>query len=120
MGKDYHTYYRTIFFLAVTSFSFSGCTKDKGEVAIKCEPPTDVSYAAEIKPLLDANCNTSGCHANGFAAGDFTTYAGLLSKFDNGSLKKRVVERSMPPTFELPDDEIQKIICWVDAGAPNN
>ena len=90
------------------------------EVAIKCDPSTIVSFAAEIKPLLDANCNTSGCHTNGFAAGDFTTYQGVLSKFDNGSLKERVDARTMPPAFELQDDEIQKIVCWVEAGAPNN
>ena len=120
MDKNHHTYYRILFFLAVISFAFSGCTKDKGEFAIKCDPSADVSYSAEIKPLLDVNCNTSGCHTNGFAAGDFTSYQGIVSKFDNGSLKKRVEEKTMPPSFELPDDEIQKIVCWINAGAPNN
>ena len=116
----HYTYYSTLLFIAAISSLFSGCTKDKGEIIITCEPGTVVSYSAEIKPLLDANCNTSGCHINGFAAGDFTTYQGILSKFDNGSLKKRIVDRTMPSGFKMPDDEIRKIVCWVEAGAPEN
>lgn len=79
------------------------------------------AYSSSIKPIMTAKCTSSGCHNAGSANGDFTTYAGLKAKADNGSLNSRVlVGKSMPPTGPLPLDELKKIKCWLNAGAPNN
>jgi len=106
--------------LAACALLMGGCTFDKGEVPIQCDPQEEVSYSSDIKPLLNARCNTIACHTSGFAPGDFTTHQGILPKFDNGSLKRRIVEQTMPAAFKITDAEIQTIVCWVNAGAPNN
>lgn len=78
-------------------------------------------YNADIKPIMQNNCNASGCHAAGSSNGDYTTYAGLKAAADNGSLDEQVnIKKSMPPTGKLPLDSRKKIRCWIEAGAPNN
>ena len=84
------------------------------------------SYMDDIKPIIDATCALAGCHVAGFVNGDYTTYEGLKSKVDNGSLSRRVVEdKDMPPPdtsgpTELTTVQIQLIHCWIEDGAPNN
>jgi hypothetical protein len=81
----------------------------------------DAAYNADIKPIVQGNCNTAGCHGAGSSNGDYTTYAGLKAAADNGSLDEQVnIEKKMPPTGKLPLDSRKKIRCWIDAGAPNN
>ncbi|MFT7606221.1 MAG: hypothetical protein ACI8VT_003821 [Saprospiraceae bacterium] len=86
----------------------------------------DPSYMTDIKPIIDATCALAGCHVAGFVNGDYTTYAGLKAKVDNGSLLRRAVEdKDMPspdttgPT-SLSTDQIKLINCWIEDGAPNN
>lgn len=124
----------TLFFLLVLLHS---CTYDKYEVPEPATPPPadttqtgtaltrcdslNVTYSATVKPITDNNCAISGCHAAGSGNGDFTTYAGLKAKVDNGSFKKRVIEdKTMPPSGPLPASDIEKLQCWLDAGAPEN
>lgn len=80
-------------------------------------PPTVVlTYNASIKNILDANCN--GCHRGG-DKGDFTNYAGVKSKVDNGSFNERVfIAKDMPPKEPLAADELTKLKKWLEAGAP--
>jgi uncharacterized membrane protein len=86
----------------------------------------DPSYMNDIKPIIDESCALAGCHVAGFVNGDYTTYAGLKSKVDNGSLSRRAVEdKDMPPSntsgpTELTTAQIQLIHCWIEDGAPNN
>lgn len=84
----------------------------------------NVTYDVDIKPIISANCAIPGCHASGFGAGDFTTYAGLKAKVDagiNGTVNDRVVIlKDMPLGGSLTQDEILKIDCWIKDGAPNN
>lgn len=81
----------------------------------------NAGYNANVKPILSGNCLSSGCHNSGSANGDFTTYAGLKAKADNGSLNNRVVEqRNMPPSGALSTDNLKSIKCWINSGSPNN
>jgi len=77
---------------------------------------------ANIKPIINANCTSSSCHGAGSSNGDYTTYAGLKAKADNGSLDERVLQKKdMPksaPALSL--DDRKKIKCWLLNGAPNN
>jgi hypothetical protein len=90
------------------------------------EPETDCSkinaaYAASIKPLVEANCLSSGCHNSNSTNGDFTTYEGLKSVADKGALKARIVDqKNMPPGKSLSQDDINKVKCWLESGSPNN
>ena len=81
----------------------------------------NVTYTLTVKPIMDASCTTSGCHSAGSGNGDYTTYAGLKAKVDNGSFKQRVLEdKNMPPGGPLSAETLEKLQCWLDAGAPNN
>jgi hypothetical protein len=78
-------------------------------------------YSANIKPIIDGNCLSSGCHNTGSVNGDFTTYSGLKAKADNGTLDNRVIQnKSMPPSGSLSMDNLKKIKCWLNSGSPNN
>jgi hypothetical protein len=105
----------------------NSCTKDVGPdpallpKTLNCD---SVKFGATIKPIIDANCATPGCHvAGGSGPGDFTSFADLSLKVQNGSFKSRVIDGTpgfMPAIGRLPDADIEKIKCWLNAGAPNN
>jgi mono/diheme cytochrome c family protein len=120
---------KKILFLIIPMLVFyTSCTYKKGEVpelpaaAAAGDCDSAVSYASQIAPLVMNYCN--GCHTpGGTGTGDFSDYAGLKQKADDGSLKNRVVVvKDMPeagsPT--LTDAERKLIDCWIKQGAPNN
>jgi hypothetical protein len=94
----------------------TSCNKNE---AVECDG-TVYSYSVDVAPLLNVSCNTTGCHKSGFASGDFTTHAGVFAKVNNGSLKTRVENGSMPQDGILTLAEKQVIVCWVEAGGLNN
>lgn len=106
---------------------FASCSKDIGK-NIDLQPKLtnvcdSVKYSTTIEPIIVANCSTSGCHDAGSGNGDYTTYAGVKQKVDNGTFKMRVVDGTptfMPATGSLPAEQIAKITCWLNTGAPNN
>ncbi len=98
---------------------WSSCKKDEYK-DLDCSTISS-SFAANIKPIIDANCTSSGCHNAGSTNGDFTIYNGIKGKANNGSLEKRVlVKKDMPASGALSLDDRKKIKCWIDNGAPNN
>lgn len=115
--------------LLVTSCYFQSCTSDKGEVP---KPITTVSYQTDIKPIIQTYCNGQGgqsCHvtpSNQGAPGDFSTYAGLKAKVDNGTIQSRVFNlKDMPPTYSngptaLTAEDLETFKTWVNNGAPEN
>lgn len=79
------------------------------------------SYSTNVKPIIDGNCLSSGCHNSGSSNGDFTVYAGIKAKVDNGSINNRVIQqKNMPFTSSLSTEQLIKIKCWINSGAPNN
>jgi hypothetical protein len=83
-----------------------------------------ITYSKDIQPIIIANCATTGCHVpNGSAPGDYTKFDAVKSDADNGALKKRVIDGNpsfMPPSGKLYEADLNKITCWLNAGAPNN
>jgi len=79
---------------------------------------TGISFATVIKPILDTNCNLSGCHGTGTGSRDWTNFDNVKANATN--IKQRTGNRSMPPGAPLPQSQIDQIACWVDDGAPNN
>lgn len=107
---------------------FNACTKDVGpdpalipKTVNVCD---SVKFSKSIKPIIDANCSTPGCHTpGGSGPGDFTSFPDIALKVQNGSFKARVIDGVpgfMPATGRLPQADIDKITCWLNAGAPNN
>ena len=87
--------------------------KDKVDCSI-------VTYSGTISQIISGNCTNTGCHGASSSNGDFTTYAGLKTVADNGSLHTRVVSKKDMPPGGLSSENIQKINCWIENGAPNN
>ncbi len=84
-----------------------------------------LTYNEQVREIIDRNCAYSGCH-DGISGnpGNFTTYAGLISRISNGQFESRVLlTREMPPPnatgpTELTQDEIDDLTCWLTQGYP--
>jgi hypothetical protein len=83
----------------------------------------NITYSKDIDPIIKTNCAITGCHIPNGTGSDFTTFNGIKEAADNGSLKKRMIDGNpsfMPPTGKLPQSDLDKVVCWLNAGAPNN
>lgn len=114
----------SLFFIFVGVIAVIGSCKKKKETKevenIDCST-INAAYSANVKFIVNGNCLSSGCHNSGSANGDFTTYAGLKAKADNGSLNNRVLEqKTMPPSGALSTDNLKIIKCWISSSSPNN
>lgn len=80
--------------------------------------PGEVSYVADIKPIIETKCLLSGCHGSDPGLPNW----GLLSELQASApeVKRRTRDRSMPATGTLTQQQIDLITCWVDDGAPSN
>ena len=107
-------------FLAVFLYS---CTSDNLEEyygVIDCES-LGVSFSKDIQPIISTNCAISGCHVSGTGLPDWTKYENLAANAQK--VKQRTFSGEMPPSISgrsLTIEEVNKISCWADAGAPNN
>ena len=95
-------------------------------------PHTDVSYARDIRPILESRCGT--CHMGEYVSEglDMNTYDSLMAgsqngpvivpgDADNSPLVQKVTEGKMPKRGpKLTPAQIQTITDWVNAGALNN
>lgn len=100
---------------------FAACKKDEIET-YDCTGLTP-TYTVDVKPLLDANCATSGCHdasstANGL---DYSTYettkSGASSDAFMGSMQHLSGYDDMPRNGDkLSDTQLQTISCWIENG----
>ena len=95
-------------------------------------PSTEVSYAKDVRPILENRC--ASCHMGEFVSEglDMNTYESLLEGSENGPvidpgdakhslLIKKVTEGKMPKRGpKLTPAQIQILTDWINAGAPNN
>lgn len=79
---------------------------------------TGVSYANDIKSIINTNCAKSGCHGAGSGSRDWTVFQTL--KANAANIKLRTANRTMPPDAPLKQSDINLISCWVDDGALEN
>jgi len=112
------------------SATFNGLTADTYTVTVKdandCLDQADViitsvpevSFAGQVKPIIDANCQLSGCHGNNASLPSFATYTQVKANAKN--IKSKTSTKAMPPAGPLSDSNIKLISDWVDQGAPNN
>jgi hypothetical protein len=99
-----------------------GCKKGETLENTDCSK-INASYSNDIKPIIQVYCQNYGCHKSGDTNGDYTTYEGLKAKADNGTLNERVLRKKDMPRPDLRQmtlDDLRKIKCWLDNGAPNN
>ena len=101
--------------------------------AAPAEPEVaEVSFSGQVLPLFEARCQQ--CHGAGRAEGGLklSSHAAVMAgsnygpvvipgSADTSRLVELVVSGSMPlGSAKLPDEKLQTIIDWVDAGAPDN
>lgn len=86
---------------------------------------TNMSYAKDITPILQASC--TGCHSGTKPQGaiDLTTYANVSKYALNGKLYGSVAHISgfiaMPTaSVSISTCDISKIKSWIDSGSKNN
>lgn len=101
---------------------------------IEAEAPSEaVSFADEVMPIFQAKCTI--CHGS-LGGWDGTSYEAATETGDHapvvipgdaeGSLLGQKILGThtegaiMPPSGKLPEDEIQVILDWINAGAPDN
>ena len=116
MKKTWKTLFFINFLILVSVLS---CKKNEYK-NIDCRK-INATFANDINPIIQGNCLSSGCHNSASNNGDFTSYAGIKGKANNGSLEKRVLtKKDMPTSGALSLDDRKKIKCWLSNGAPNN
>jgi uncharacterized membrane protein len=77
-------------------------------------------FAANVAPIISANCATSGCHNSTGAGGLVLQNHAQISAARN-RIKTRVIDdKTMPPSGPLPPAQINILKCWIEAGAPND
>ena len=119
---------RLTFLMGLSSLLFlTGCYNDNEQDLYPnkstCDT-TNVTYAATIAPIMQANCNT--CHGITQPSGNVVTenYEGLKIPALNGKLWPAVSwtgSKNMPQNgSQLSSCDLAKINIWIKAGAPNN
>ncbi len=91
-----------------------GCNSERDVVVV-----SKVSFAADVFPLIVANCAVIGCH-DGSRSPDLRESVGIMTAA--ARIKVRITERTMPPSDRpaLEQSEIDTIVCWIDDGVPDN
>lgn len=117
--------------LVIITFTLitTGCVNNKKELLLACDS-LKVTYKADIKPIIENNCNN--CHASdnytNFGGGyklasydDVVMQVDTTSGSNGGSLLFDVKSGRMPKgRSKLTDCEIAKIEKWIKDGAINN
>jgi hypothetical protein len=108
--------------LILLAIVFYTCKKESRLEETNCTNYT-TSYQYDIVPIIKTYCQSYSCHHQGDTNGDFSNYAGVKEKADNGSLNHRVLIKKDMPRPDLRQialSDLRKIKCWLEAGAPDN
>jgi mono/diheme cytochrome c family protein len=95
--------------------------------------PGVISFSADVFPIFEQKCVS--CHGT-LGGWDATNYAAVMTSGDHapviipGDVESSLLAQKllgtqstgaiMPPSGKLPDSEIQVILDWIAAGAPEN
>lgn len=92
-----------------------------------CDTSVVAKFSSEVLPIMNANCNTSGCHSTTSAASGviLDTYAGVKAQASNGRLMGSMNQTgsysAMPKgAGKLNSCTLTKIQQWINSGTPNN
>ncbi len=125
--------FASVMFYAGCKDTISGLEIDKRPI-----PTSNVSYSANLQPVLNVKCATSGCHDDISRAGgiSFTTWANTTAdpnvvfpgKPENSSLVWAIegnpAVSPMPPpgypSYVFTSAQIQGVKTWIKEGAKNN
>ncbi|CAN5566240.1 hypothetical protein BH11BAC2_BH11BAC2_04230 [soil metagenome] len=116
------------FFFGLSLIFFSSCVHNSDLTNIR-----EIKYEQDIRPILSANCNYSGCHGGSDGEFSLASYQDVISNGDikagdargsklYKSITRRGLIQQMPPSgsTQLIDNDIQLIYIWIEQGAKNN
>jgi mono/diheme cytochrome c family protein len=126
--------------MALSAFQFHACRHEpdyltnSGVITTSSCSPDTVYFVNDLQPLLQSNCDISGCHdgTSSEEAGPLTDYSSVIStggvkpyRPSDSKLYTSVTgggEEKMPPSPQTPltQDQINMISKWIDQGAFNN
>ena len=104
---------------------------EKGNISnIDC-PNGIISFSAQVQPLINQNCNNSGCHGYMNEApfqllthqqiDSATIYCNLLLSIKHQTPTPMPrIDPLLPDAYMLSDSIIQIIECWINQGRQNN
>ena len=102
----------------------NACTKGSGGAT---PSPTDpcaglsFKFLSDVQPIVNTTCaNSANCHGAGSvnSGGPLTDYNSIFNKRSN--IKFQIENGLMPKAGSLSTADKNKIICWINSGAPNN
>jgi hypothetical protein len=101
----------------------SSCSKGGSGTQPPVDPCAGLSFkfGADVQPIFNATCAiNSNCHGAGStnAGGPLTNYNKIFAK--RVSINGQVSAGLMPQNSTLSPDQKNKILCWINSGAPNN
>ncbi|NCW12403.1 MAG: hypothetical protein EBV82_04415 [Chitinophagia bacterium] len=104
-----------IFIIFITITHLYCTSKSVDSSSNTCDPT--ISFSKTIKPILDANCNMTGCHDDQVitALKDYQTVHDGAAQ-----IKLSIVTGKMPKNRTITTSEKNAIFCWIDNGAKNN
>lgn len=82
-------------------------------------PVANPTYDANVKPIVDANCATSGCHSEGATFPPLTNYAEVKDAAQNGQFLCKINATCggvMPPSGKLDQGTVDIINKWAQQG----
>ncbi len=116
--------------LVVGATALAGCASDNTAPATR-PPGVPPSFVADVLPLFERECNA--CHGN-LGGWDGTSYEEVMNSGDHGPtvipgdpegslLAQKLLGTHregliMPPAGKLADHQIQMVLDWIEAGAP--
>ncbi len=97
----------------VTVKDAAGCITSQ-----RVEVVSGVSYAQQVKPIIDTHCNITDCHGSDPVIPDWSSFLTVQSQAS--TIRSSTQNGTMPPDEKLTQSQIDLIACWVDDGTPNN
>ena len=94
----------------VCSFVIISCNKTSTSATYTPTCNGIKSYTSDVRPLIQGNC--SSCHSN------YSTYSQMSASAS--SIRSSIISGSMPKGTTLTSAQKDNIVCWIDAGTPNN
>jgi len=78
------------------------------------------SFTTNVNPIIQAFCNTAGCHAAGSTngPGPLTNYTEVFNA--RVLIRPAISSGLLPKVGTLTTAQKNSFLCWIDSGAPNN
>ena len=96
--------------LTILAVAIVSCKKTSATVANSPSCSSVKSYSVDARPVIQGNCVS--CHSS------YSSYTGASASAS--SIRSSIINGTMPKGTTLTSAQKDNIICWIDAGAPNN